>query len=519
MNGIDYFERGWRRDPAAPCMIHAVTGEVHSYERVRETTLRVAATLQRRGFGTGSRAAVLSGNDPLAYAAVLGILRAGLVWLPINARNGVAENAAVLAAFGCEVLFFSSGFAGDIAAIAARAAGVREFVCIEGPAAGHPGLHEWLQGHGSSPAEPAHDPARLFALHPTGGTTGFPKGVMLANHCVEYVVASLLAVAPCAAPPVFLAVAPLTHAAGMTFQYVLVQGGCGIVFPAVDRRAILEAIPRYRVSHVFLPPTLIYDLLAEPGVRGHDYASLRCFFYGAAPMAPDKLREAIEVFGPVMCQVYGQAETGFPNTCLLPAEHMHGSEPASIERLSSCGRATPLTRVEIMDDDGRILPDGAVGEIVVRGLGVMQGYLDDPAATAEASRHGWHHTGDIGRRDADGFFYIVDRKKDMIVSGGFNVYSNEVERAILAHPEVLDCAVVGVPDARWGEAVKAVVQLRPGAALDAGQLIASCKRRIGSMKAPKSVDFVESLPRSATGKVLKREIKLRYWGSRSRMVS
>lgn len=500
-------------------MIHALTGEVHSYERVRDLTLRVAATLQGKGCARGCRVAVLSANDPLAYSAVLGILRAGLVWLPVNPRNSVAENAALLDAFGCEVLFFAANFAGDVATIAARAPGMREFVCVDGSAAGHPGLDEWTRGHGASPVEPVHDATRLFAIQPTGGTTGSPKGVMLANHCVEYVVASLLAVAPCDAPPVFLAAAPLTHAAGMTFQYVLAQGGCGIVFPSADRQALLEAIPRFGISHVFLPPTLIYDLLAQPGVRGHDYASLRYFFYGAAPIAPEKLREAIEVFGPVMCQVYGQVETGFPTTCLAPADHLQGGKPASLERLASCGRATPLTCVEIMDEHGRILPEGEVGEIVVRGLGVMQGYLDDPEATAEVMRHGWLHTGDIGRRDAAGYFTIVDRRKDMIVSGGFNIYSNEVERAILAHPEVLDCAVIGVPDARWGEAVKAIVQLRPGATLASAPLIAACKKSIGSMKAPKSVEFVAALPRSATGKVLKRELRQRYWAGRSRMVS
>jgi acyl-CoA synthetase (AMP-forming)/AMP-acid ligase II len=186
--------------------------------------------------------------------------------------------------------------------------------------------------------------------------------------------------------------------------------------------------------------------------------------------------------------------------------------------LAACGRKTPFVNIQIMDDQGRLLPAGKVGEIVVRSQGVMLGYYKSPVLTAEVSEYGWHHTGDVGYRDDDGFFYIVDRKKDMIISGGFNVYSAEVERVVLAHPSVKDCAVIGVPDAKWGEAVKAVVELKEGAKANAEEIIAHCKAQIGSMKSPKSVDFLEVLPRSGVGKVLKREIRKTYWAGRERQV-
>ena len=205
-------------------------------------------------------------------------------------------------------------------------------------------------------------------------------------------------------------------------------------------------------------------------------------------------------------------------THLSARDHFDAGKLADDKRLTSCGRATPFVNVQIMDDAGNILGAGEMGEIVLRSSLVMKGYYKNPEATKEASSHGWHHTGDVGMRDEDGFFYIVDRKKDMIITGGFNVYSTEVEQAVLSHPAVLDCAVIGVPDDKWGEAVKAVVQLKPGAEASEDEIIALCKEAIGAVKAPKSVDFREDLPRSPVGKVLKREIRDAFWQGKSRAI-
>jgi fatty-acyl-CoA synthase len=240
----------------------------------------------------------------------------------------------------------------------------------------------------------------------------------------------------------------------------------------------------------------------------------------AAPFAPEKIVEAVQKLGPVVCQADGSTECGAPLTFMSTQDVADAvAGPDKRHRLLSCGKQTSMVEaLEIMDEDGRILGPGEQGELVMRGPTEMLGYLDDATATAEIKAHGWLHTGDIGRRDEDGYFYITDRKRDMIVSGGFNIFPFEVERALLEHPSVQDCAVIGVPDEKWGEAVKACVELKPGHAASSEHLIAHARTRIGSMKAPKSIDFIESLPRSPVGKVLKRELRAPYWVGRTRQV-
>jgi acyl-CoA synthetase (AMP-forming)/AMP-acid ligase II len=234
-------------------------------------------------------------------------------------------------------------------------------------------------------------------------------------------------------------------------------------------------------------------------------------------MAPEKVKRAMEVFGPVMCQVYGQSEISFPNTFLSPKEHVEALASAP-ERLSSCGRASPFCRVAIMTD-GRLLPDDEVGEIVIRSTGLMLGYYKNEEGTAEVTKYGWHLTGDIGYRDKAGFFYIVDRKKDMIITGGFNVFSVEVEKVLLAHPAVQNCAVIGAPDPKWDERIVAEVELAAGHEVTEAELIAFCKEKLGSVKSPKQVVVSAQLPRSSVGKILKRDVRAKYWQDKPRMVN
>jgi fatty-acyl-CoA synthase len=257
-----------------------------------------------------------------------------------------------------------------------------------------------------------------------------------------------------------------------------------VVLPKFEPEAVLAAIERHRVTYIFLPPTAIYMLLSQPRVRDFDLSSLEYVSYAGAPMALDRLREAIAVFGPVMNASFGQTECPMCVTAMPPHEHL--GPDGELAHPGSCGRANLLSIVEVMDDDGAILGPGERGEIVVRGPLVMAGYYRDPQATAEASRLGWHHTGDIGYRDADGWFFIVDRKKDMIITGGFNVYPAEVEQVLHLHPAVQDCAVFGVPDDKWGESVTAVVELRAGASADPEEMLAFARARLGPVKTPKA---------------------------------
>jgi acyl-CoA synthetase (AMP-forming)/AMP-acid ligase II len=259
-------------------------------------------------------------------------------------------------------------------------------------------------------------------------------------------------------------------------------------------------------------------LLDHPDVYRTDFSSLRALIYAGAPMSVEKLKQAITVFGPVMTQAFGQAEASFMCTVLTPSEHVLAGTDEQTRRLFSCGRATPFVRVEVMDEDGGLLGPEQRGEIVVSSNLVTPGYYKNPQATAAVRRNGWHLTGDIGYKDSGGYLFIVDRKRDMIVSGGFNIFPGEIEQVIWSHPSVKDCAVIGVPDPKWGESVKAVIEAQAGAQIDPNEIIAMCRDRLGAMKAPKSVDVWPELPRSSIGKVLKREIRARYWLDQERAI-
>jgi len=318
--------------------------------------------------------------------------------------------------------------------------------------------------------------------------------------------------------PVSLCVAPLSHAAGVVAFAMFSLGATNVVTPGFEPLEVLRAIEQHRVTHLFLPPTALYKLLALPEIAKFDYSSLRVFLLAGSPVSPDKLKRAVEIFGPCICQSYGQTEAPMLLTWLdqkTAAAAAGGEHP---ERLASCGRATSAVRLAIMDDEGRLLPANQTGEIVARGTLVTPGYYNLPEATAEIRKFGWHHTGDVGYRDDDGFFYIADRKKDMIITGGFNVFSAEVEAGIMALPEVHECAVIGVPDETWGEAVKAIVVLEKGAALDEHAIISHCKAKLGGIKSPKSVEFRSEIPKTPAGKLDRKTLRAPYWKGTERAV-
>ncbi len=521
MSVIDDFDRMAQARPDHPCL--RWDGGQLTYAEVQRLSHRIAAGLHQAGLRPGAKGAVLSPNDAHAFVCVLGLMRAGLVWLPVNPRNAIEENARTLGAFDCEALFFHGQFEADLPTLRAAAPGIRLALRID--STGHaPGAGEgetlahWVARQPGHFAPPALAPDALAAICATGGTTGRSKGVM---HTVASVMAFTTAHRELHArdtEPVFLAAAPMTHAGGRMCLSILRQGGSIVVLPRPDPGAVLAAIERHRVTRLYLPPTAIYSLLAHEDLRKRDYSSLRYFVYGGAPMSASKLRQAIEVFGPVMSAGYGQTEAPMAIAHLAPEDHFAGGAIAGEARLSSCGRPTRFVDLRIMDDEGRFVPPGQSGEIVIRGGIVMSGYYKDAEATREASRFGWHHTGDIGFLDAEGFLHLVDRKQDMIISGGFNVYPSEVEQVILSLPEVQDCAVVGVPDEKWGEAVKAVVQLLPGHSLTPEAIMAACRPRLGGVKTPKSIEFWPDLPRSPVGKVLRRRIRERFWAGQPRRI-
>jgi fatty-acyl-CoA synthase len=517
MNVIDAFDENAERRPEHPCLVWE--GITLTYVQVQVLSRRVANGLRASGFEPGHKAAVLSPNHPLALVSILSILRAGLVWLPLNPRNALEDNARTLAAFGCDVLLVQKDFADQVASLRAEVPGIRFSLCIDDA---FEGLESWAERFSPEFEPLALPPEHLALLSATGGTTGRSKGVMHSIANVDAFTAAHQAMHDRDTEPVYLATAPITHAGGRICLSILRQGGTIVVLTRPDPAEILRAIERHRVTRLLALPTMIYSMLAQPDVRAFDYTSLKYLMYGGAPMSTDKLRLAIEVFGPVMSGAYGQTEAPLAIAQLAPEDHfeqgMRGGTVAGDERLSSCGRPTRFAQVRIVDDEDRPLPAGTPGEIALRGPIVMQGYYRDPEATAESSRGGWHHTGDIGYFDHEGFLHLVDRKKDMIITGGFNVYPAEVENVILGLPGVQDCAVVGAPDEKWGEVVTAVVQLVHGCTLTPEQVIAATRPRLGGVKTPKSVEIWPDLPRSAAGKVLRRVVRSHFWAGQNRSI-
>ena len=504
MRLIDYLDKGAQLGAASPCL---TMGDADlSYAEVQRISHHVGRGLQRAGIRPGDKVAVLASNNAQAFACVFGISRAAAVWCPINPRNEASENRFVLDAFDCAGLVFHSNYAPMVEQMRAELPKVTVLVCLDKPMPFGPSMAQWLEGVDDAPLDvtPLDDVAMIAG---TGGTTGRPKGVMLSGRNLETMSALTLMGYPFDGRPSYLALAPLTHAAGVLCLPVMALGGRVVIMPKPDLGDFLALIQRHRVTHTFLPPTLIYMLLQHEQLASTDRSSLQCFCYGAAPIAAARLEEALTKIGPVMAQLFGQTEAPMMISIMAPRDHFNADGTIARQRLTSAGRPGPLVQVATMNSDGALLATGETGEIVVRSSLVMSGYYKDAAATAEASRHGWHHTGDIGFLDADGFLYIVDRAKDMIITAGFNVYSVEVEQALMQHPDVQDSAVVGLPDDKWGERVDAVLELHPGRAIDTQDLLTFVKARIGSVKTPKQIEVWDDLPRSKVGKVMKKDVR------------
>ncbi|MFZ3217138.1 MAG: AMP-binding protein [Candidatus Acidiferrales bacterium] len=521
MRAIDYFDK---QAEIVPDRIAIIAGSVrYSYADVHQASQQIARAMWASGLHGEERAAIYSINDARVLLCMLGLMRAGAVWVPINYRNAADANVAYMNYVHTSWLFYHSSYRDRVPELRARVPSLKHLICIDAEDGNNPSLEKFAQsGAGSADldwGDAGGNADRLMGLVPTGGTTGPAKGVRVTS--LSWGTMTEMASfywRSDAADLVCLNVAPLSHAAGVVAFTMFTLGATNVVMPGFDAPEVLRNIERFRITHLFLPPTAFYGLLAQPEVRRFDYSSLRVFLLAASPVSPDKLREGVEIFGPCMCQSYGQTEAPMLLTWLdqkTVAAAAAGDHP---ERLRSCGKPTSAVRLAIMDEQGQLLPPGQAGEIVARGSLVSPGYYDMPEATAEIRAYGWHHTGDVGYRDQDGYFYIVDRKKDMIISGGFNVYSAEVEAVVMALPEVYECAVIGVPDAKWGEAVKALVVLRAGQSLTDRQIIAHCKAKLGGVKAPKSVEFVAEIAKTPAGKIDRKELRKPYWAGADRAV-
>ncbi|MFP6778614.1 MAG: AMP-binding protein [Alphaproteobacteria bacterium] len=517
MRLIDYFERGLRYYPERACLIDA-SGE-YTYQEVNERSHRTANALLAGGLQVEDTVAILSPNVAPAFEAWIGAARAGGAWVGLAALASIDENIYVINNRDAAWLFYHSSFENEIDRIRAACPKLKQVICLDKPGISHPFFDDFIAGFKAQARELPDCCDRAICHFTSGGTTGQPKGAMWSNLTWEAWTANVYAHMPVKKPPSFLVAAPMSHGAGAFAWPALAFGATLVCIPRAEPLAVLEAMHRYRITHTFLPPTVVYMMLAHPRAKEFDFSAMDYLVYGGAPMSADKVKQAINLFGPCMAQIYGQVECPMTIGILSPDDHLEAlSTPGKEKRLASCGRPPVFVNVEMMGEDGNLVSQGKCGEIVARGTLVSLGYYGDPKASDASCARGWHHTGDIGYKDEDGFIYIVDRKKDMIISGGLNIFPIEIERLIWSHPAVQDCAVIGVPDEKWGEAVKAVIELKSGQSVTEAEIIVLCKSGLSTYKAPKTVEIWDELPRSGVGKVLKRKIRERFWAGHDRKI-
>ncbi|MEX2627784.1 MAG: AMP-binding protein [Ilumatobacteraceae bacterium] len=504
MNLAVWVERHGHRRPADPAL---ADGErVHAtWATFAARTAGAAAGLRDQlGLSPGERVAIVMRNRPEYLEALFAIWHAGLVAVPVNARLHRDEIAYILDHSGSSAVVTDTEHADDVESLVGTVASVRAAVLAPG--------ERWdrLVSSASAPIvdRRPEDPAWLFY---TSGTTGRPKGATLTNRNLLMASLSYFAdIDPVMPGDSILHAAPLSHGSGL-YGLPHVARGAVSVMPesgGVDGTEIAALLARWPGMSFFAAPTMVKRLAGDPAIAAADLSHLKTIIYGGAPMYLADLEDALAVFGPRLAQIYGQGEAPMTITALSKADHADRDDPRWRERLQSVGVARTDVEVRVVDDDGRALPAGEIGEVVVRGDVVMAGYWEQPDATAETLRDGWLHTGDVGSFDDDGYLTLRDRSKDLIISGGMNVYPREVEEVLLRHPGVRETAVVGRPDAEWGEAIVAFVVAADGAAPPpVDDLDRTCLDTIARYKRPKEYRFVESLPTNNYGKVVKRELR------------
>jgi fatty-acyl-CoA synthase len=487
-----------------------------SYREFGEAVGRFVSLFRTIGLEKGSAVSILSGNRAESWAAISAAMVMGLRYTPLHPMAAEDDHAFICADAEIDALIVEAGkFAPRGLAIQARVPGLKQLLSF-GAVDGARDLLAELPHAVPAPLvdEGATDAIAWLAY--TGGTTGRSKGVMIPHRSLITMAVLLYADWDWPAEIRFLAATPISHAAGVSLYPILMRGGFVRLVQGFEAEDYCRTIEQEKITAVFLVPTLIYGLLDASQIRDRfDLSSLDMIVYGAAPMSPDRLREGIRIFGNIFVQLYGQTEAPQCITTMRKVDH-DDTRPG---RLGSCGRPNPLVDVKLFDAEMREVGTGEPGEICVRGTLVMDGYWKRPEATAEAFRGGWLHTGDVAVRDAEGYLYIVDRTKDMIISGGFNVYPREVEDALMAHHAVASAAVIGIPDDKWGEAVKAFVVLKPGANNSAAELQAHVKHKRGAPWSPKSIDFIDAIPVTGLGKIDRKLLRAPYWEGRTRGVA
>lgn len=481
-----------------------------TYDEMGANSKSLARALQDDGVSKGENIAILMANCSEYIFCEYALAKIGAVRVPLAVLLSPQDHIYMMNEAECTTLIYHESMFERVEGMIPGLKTVNRYICVGkkvAPESSHLLLSELIDGHPPEPAAVDIDPEDLAGIYFTGGTTGRPKGVMLSHRSWFYTYVMEMLDFGFGWEEAFLFPTPLTHAGGCLMLPVLLRKGRCVIVDHFEPESFLQTVEREKITMTFLVPTMIYVLLDHPSLNKYDLGSLRNIIYGAAAIAPERLKQALNKFGPVMTQLFGQTEAPMAISALPREGHVVADPVREKQILSSAGRQTVYTQLRLLDDNGNEVARGEAGEIVVRCPNMMSGYLNNLEATAETIRDGWLHTGDVAFQDEEGFIYIVDRKKDMIISGGFNIYPREIEDTLHEHPAVKGVAVVGVPHDKWGEEVRAIVQLHDQSMANETELITFVKERKGSLLAPKRVLFWDAIPLTNLGKIDKKEIR------------
>jgi acyl-CoA synthetase (AMP-forming)/AMP-acid ligase II len=495
-----------------------------TYRELDDRLNRLANGLCATGLQKGDRVGILLKNCPEYIEIDFALAKAGVVRVPLNARLTGADHVYMLRDSGAHALIFGSEFSRTIAEVRGDLPDVRQLITVGNENGGQSGLETIryedliLQSASKEPANEITE-TDLHTLFYTSGTTGKPKGAMLTQKAwAEVAINLVLNYGPYSERDVILNTQPLSHGAGFFVLPIFIRGGVNVLIADTKPRMIFETIERERVTVLKLVPTMLNHLVESPEREMFDFSSLHSIIYGGSPIAVPRLTKALEVFGARLIQLYGQAEAPMCISVFSRDDHAKYASTGRSSKLACAGKPCLNVEVRVVDENGQEVPDGEVGEIVVRGGHIMDGYWNLPDATAETLRDGWIFTGDMGYMDEEGYLFLVDRKKDVIISGAFNIYPKEIEDVIITHDKVKEVAVIGVPDDKWGEAVMALVVPEEEGAVTENDIIEHCRERMASFKKPKSVTFLKELPRNPYGKVQRGILREPYWAGYERKI-
>ncbi|AMQ20797.1 class I adenylate-forming enzyme family protein [Geobacillus sp. JS12] len=494
-------------------------GKSLTFEQVLRRSNKLANALLRMGLKKGDRVASLLSNSLQSVEIDFALLLSGLVRVPLNTRLSENEHRHMINETDAKAILFTEEFTDRVTALKPTLSSVEHYFQLNSTP-----NHSWILSlEEIAKNETDDDPPimvkedDLATIQYTSGTTGTLKAAVHTQETWAAICNNILHAIRIEEGDVMLHAAPLTHASGTLVLPHWIRGAANAILPRFTPREFLEEVDKIKATTLNLVPTMIIMLLNDPQVEQYSFSSVRNIIYGASPMPREALRRGIKLWGAKFIQYYGQTEAPLILTLLEASDHIIDGSNAE-QRLLSCGRATPNVEIKIVDENDNEVDAGNIGEIVVKTNQAMIGYWKAPELTQETIKHGWVYTRDMGYLDEQGYLYLVDRKSDMIITGGFNVYPREIEDILYQHPAVLEAAVVGVPDETWGETIKAFIVLREGFTVSEQDIIEYCKEHLASYKKPKSVEFVDELPKSPVGKVVRRWLRDPYWAKHERKI-